>query len=296
MTIEKTFLDRVPKYPGRVILTPVAGQANAYDMVRADEPITEGTALDKATFDSIIKSRLTGRYYLPTVTQETIVAQTITTNPIPTSGWLNATKTTANLNGYEIYGTAASAQSEFITAAFDGNANTYWRGLNNAENYIGFKLPSAIKLSKLRAKIDFTSGDTNTAKVQASNDWTSWTDVSGWVTVGKKNVTEITLTTNKPFYYYRLVFDIYLDTGIDVYSMEMAEYNVTTFRNTFTLENLPKEWTVYQRIMIVTPGNFSTVGVTVNVLNGISCDAILQPNRYYELIFNGSYFWVWEVA
>ena len=296
MTIEKTFLDRVPKYPGRVILSPVAGQANTYDMVRADEPMTEGTPLDKAAFDSIVKSRLTGRYYLPEVKQETVVAQTITTNPIPTGGWLNATKQTANLNGYEIYGSAASSQSELITAAFDGNANTFWRGLNNAENYIGFKLPSAIKLSKLRAKIDFTSGDTNTVKVQASNDWTSWTDVSGWVTVGKKNVTEITLTTNKPFYYYRLVFDIYLDTGIDVYSMEMAEYNVTTFRNTFTLENLPKEWTVYQRIMIVTPGNFSTVGVTVNVLNGISCDAILQPNRYYELIFNGSYFWVWEVA
>ena len=46
------FFDRVPKHPGRVRLIPVTGQANTYDMVRADEPLVEGTRLDKALFDS----------------------------------------------------------------------------------------------------------------------------------------------------------------------------------------------------------------------------------------------------
>lgn len=41
--------DRVPLYPGRVTLTPVAGQANTYDMTRADQPTQEGTPLNKAT-------------------------------------------------------------------------------------------------------------------------------------------------------------------------------------------------------------------------------------------------------
>lgn len=41
--------NRVPTYPGRVELTPVAGQENTYDLVRADEPIVEGTPLNKAT-------------------------------------------------------------------------------------------------------------------------------------------------------------------------------------------------------------------------------------------------------
>ena len=41
--------DRVPLYPGRVTLTPVAGQANTYDMARADQPTQEGTPLNKAT-------------------------------------------------------------------------------------------------------------------------------------------------------------------------------------------------------------------------------------------------------
>lgn len=64
---EVNFKDRVPTNPGRVILMPVAGKPNTYDMQRADAPIEEGTPIDKATFNSIIHSRLTGRYYDVTV-------------------------------------------------------------------------------------------------------------------------------------------------------------------------------------------------------------------------------------
>ena len=41
--------DRVPLYPGRVTMTPVFGQANTYDMERADQPLQQGTPLNKAT-------------------------------------------------------------------------------------------------------------------------------------------------------------------------------------------------------------------------------------------------------
>lgn len=47
-------VDRVPTYPGRVKLTPVSGQANTYDMVRADEPVEEGTPINKALFQLFI--------------------------------------------------------------------------------------------------------------------------------------------------------------------------------------------------------------------------------------------------
>ena len=40
--------DRVSLYPGRVKMTPVAGQANTYDMTRADQPTQEGTPINKA--------------------------------------------------------------------------------------------------------------------------------------------------------------------------------------------------------------------------------------------------------
>lgn len=42
--------DRVPLFPGRVKMTPVAGQSNTFDMVRADDPTQAGTPLNKATF------------------------------------------------------------------------------------------------------------------------------------------------------------------------------------------------------------------------------------------------------
>lgn len=41
--------DRFSKYPGRVKMTPVAGEANTYDMVRADDPTQAGTPINKAT-------------------------------------------------------------------------------------------------------------------------------------------------------------------------------------------------------------------------------------------------------
>ena len=44
--------DRVPTYPGRVILTPVGGEENTFDMERADLPLIEGTPINKVLFDS----------------------------------------------------------------------------------------------------------------------------------------------------------------------------------------------------------------------------------------------------
>lgn len=41
--------DRVPLYPGRVTLTPVSGQANTFDLLRADQPTQEGTPINKAS-------------------------------------------------------------------------------------------------------------------------------------------------------------------------------------------------------------------------------------------------------
>lgn len=51
MAFKTPVVDRVPTYPGRVKLTPVAGTTDTYDLVRADSPIEEGTPLNKALFD-----------------------------------------------------------------------------------------------------------------------------------------------------------------------------------------------------------------------------------------------------
>ena len=59
--------DRVPLYPGRVTLTPVSGQANTYDMVRADQPTEEGTPLNKETLLSNTTAEALGLSGDPTV-------------------------------------------------------------------------------------------------------------------------------------------------------------------------------------------------------------------------------------
>ena len=41
--------DRIPQYPGRVQLTPVAGMTNIYDLLRADQPTEAGMPLNKAS-------------------------------------------------------------------------------------------------------------------------------------------------------------------------------------------------------------------------------------------------------
>ena len=54
--------DRIPTYPGRVKLTPVAGQANVYDMVRADEPVETGTPL---TVETLLQGQTAAKLGLP---------------------------------------------------------------------------------------------------------------------------------------------------------------------------------------------------------------------------------------
>ena len=55
--------DRDPTYPGRVTLTPVSGQANTYDMERADRPLQEGTPLNK---ESLLKDATAALFGLGT--------------------------------------------------------------------------------------------------------------------------------------------------------------------------------------------------------------------------------------
>lgn len=46
-------VDRVPTHAGRIKLTPVSGQTDTYDMVRADAPTVIGTPINKALFDAL---------------------------------------------------------------------------------------------------------------------------------------------------------------------------------------------------------------------------------------------------
>lgn len=61
--------DRIPLYPGRVTLTPVAGQENTYDMKRADQPTQEGTPLNKGT---LLSDETASKFFESLVGTETV--------------------------------------------------------------------------------------------------------------------------------------------------------------------------------------------------------------------------------
>ena len=84
--------DRVPTYPNRVILNPVAGQNNIYDIVRADEPQQEGTPLNKATLLDDTTAEKLGLTGDPTVNQALAgILQKPIQATLTVSGWTAVT-------------------------------------------------------------------------------------------------------------------------------------------------------------------------------------------------------------
>lgn len=292
---EVTFLDRVPTNPGRVKLTPVSGMANTYDMVRADNPTVAGTPLDKATFDSFVHSRLTGRYYDMTVSRNVRSSQSYTVNPVPTSGWvLNEAQTQATSGGYTV--ATNSLYSNYTpNKAVDGNMDTEYRSDASGEITLAITFPSAVKVKKYKLAMR-ASNYTYAVKTefQGSTDGTSWSTL--FTTTEKPDdLTEYTLTSTGEYTHYRLKFTA-SETGVYVYEFQISSYDVSTYTNAFSVaDGLPTVWTAGQRVMVQTPASFSTLAVTANTLNGVTVNTILQPNKRYELRYTGSSFVAKEV-
>lgn len=288
--IEKNIVDRVPTHIGRIRLTPVTGQPNIFDMVRADEPTVEGTPLDKATFESIIQSRLTGRYYTAVVSKVIRTQQILTTNPIPSSNWiLDSTEKKGTSGGYTVevdslYGSYTPDK------ALDRNMDTEYR--SNGESVVTLKLtfPEAIKVTKYKIALrasNYTRAITT--EFQGSNNGTTWTTL---FTTNEKpeTLTEYTLTQTGEYTQYRLRFTAN-ETGVNVYSFEVSGYEVATYRNEFIIQSgVPVTWDIGQIILVQTPTNTNAFSVAENTLNGIKINTILQGGKRYELTYNGSTF------
>lgn len=106
--------DRVPLYPGRVTLTPVSGQANTFDLVRADQPTQEGTPLNKA---SLLNDATAALYGLPNTAVPDDVLSKI--KPLIDSANANAnTKARIATGSYTGTGTYGSSNPNSLTFDF----------------------------------------------------------------------------------------------------------------------------------------------------------------------------------
>lgn len=291
--IEKTFLDRVPTYPGRVKMTPVPGQANTYDMVRADSPTVEGTPIDKAAFDSIIQSRLTGRYYAPAYARSELSSITgLTANPIPTSGWVFADGVTTN-GGYKA--TAKDGNADVIEV-FDTSTSTGISTLNSAEYWVQIELPQAITVKKVQTYVyTIDTGVTITTFVQGSNDAASWTTLAT-ISGNQTGNTEVTLTKTGEYKFYRLYMTSPTAATLRFYAFAFTSYDIKTYSMAYTVaEGWPNVWSEGQAALIQIPANTQTGAVVENTINGIPCATVLQLNKRYELRYTGSNFVAKEV-
>ena len=154
---EVEFKDRVPLHPGQIKLSPVDGKPDFFIMERADEPTILGTPMNKATFDSVTLSRLTGRYYeLGVSSVETSLVSGITTNILPTSGWVIVSKTNATNGQYRVDSSDSlgSTNANSSDKATDGNSDTCWTADNSysvsTDKWWSFHSETPIKVNKLK--------------------------------------------------------------------------------------------------------------------------------------------------
>lgn len=291
---EVNFKDRVPTYPGRVVLTPVEGETNTFDLVRADEPTEAGTPLDKATFNSIIHSRLTGRFYQLAVSRNVLSASTSTVDLIPASGWVENSYTDFVSGSYKL----TSSYPDYPNLpprAFDNSTTSYFAAESDSgETWIAVDLGTRILVTKLSVCWFSYDYDYFRVSFQGSNNGTSWTEIAN-TTGNRETPTDWTFSNTTEYSMYRLVFNQSTENTMRLYDWSFTGWGVNTYKNVFTTDGLPAFWTKGQRLMIETPANVNTVGVMSNTLNGVTVNTILQPGKRYELIYNGTAFDAKEV-
>ena len=304
--IEKEFVDRVPTHPGRIKLTPVTGKPDLFDTERADEPRELGTPMNKAAFDSIIQSRLTGRYYELGVSNiETSLVSGITTNPLPTSGWIIASKTNATNGQYRVdtSDSQGSTNANSADKATDGNSDTCWTADNSyslsTDKWWSFHSETPIKANKLKISLESSKQSGVVFILQGRTEYGySWNDIStkSLTFGGATGLKEYTIDLPDFYKGYRIFFPSMNYTNVNMYDFRISNYDIATYKNHFTIENgVPDVWTAGQRIMVQVPSSISSGGIVENSLNGIKVNTILQVSKRYELVYNGSTFDAKEV-
>lgn len=110
--------DRIVEHPNRVLLTPVAGEENVYDMTRAEGQVTQaGTPLNKVNLEGAFS--LVTEEYTGTITYD---AGTIGTRAVAVNLG-SATKTGKTLVGLVI--TSATNASAYSVQLYVSSGNVY---------------------------------------------------------------------------------------------------------------------------------------------------------------------------
>lgn len=293
---EVNFKDRVPLYPGRILLVPVEGQTNTWELVRADSPTEPGTPIDKATFNSIIQSRLTGRFYPCNAAFTTLSTTTITRNPIPTTGWAVSSITKAtNGTDYTVEASSSINSSYSVDKAFDGKSDTQWGSLDGTAHWYIIQMPVALKIKKFKIRLGITGATSgNTLEIQGSNNKSTWDKLHTITSYPFEEMTEYTISTPGTYEFYRLYFTRPSSSRVYIYEFEITECEVSVYKANYTNAEMPAAWEIGQRVMIETTAA-PKHSILMNSFGGVNVSTIFQPLKRYELRYTGDSFVAEEV-
>lgn len=292
---EIDFKDRVPDNPGRIRLTPVADQPDTFDMERADNPIVEGTPINKALLQSITHSRLTGRFYSITPFPTLKSSTSGTTTPLPTSNWTVSNLTSATSSIYKIVASSAINSTYSVEKAVDGKDDTSWGSLDGTEHSYTIIFPIALKVKKIGLNMGRTGTTTGfSLTVQGSNDGAKWDNLNTFAAFPDE-MTIYTLSTNVGEYsQYRLLFNKPDGGRVYIETLTLLEWEANSYTLDFLSNEMPSVWTTGQRVTVQIP-TYAAFVVDSNTFNGIKVNTILLSGKRYELRYNGTSFDAKEV-
>lgn len=295
---EVEFKDRVANHPGRLKLKKVEGTTDIYDVERADEPIVEGSPVNKATFESIIQSRLTGRYYniipFPTVYDTTGG----TTSILPSSNWI-VSGLSATSSIYKVEASSQISSTYSVEKALDGKVDTSWGSADGSTHHYTITFPITVTVKKLSVYMGST-GATNgvTFTILGSNDLTKWDELykETFTTASYPNegIKTFTLTKTGDYKYYRLYFTKPDTSRVYIIELQINEWAASTYKIDFLSSEMPGQWEIGQRVTIQVP-TYAAFSVISNTFNGIKVNTILLSGKRYELRYNGTTFDAKEV-
>lgn len=274
--------DRIPLYPGRVKMTPVAGQANTYDMVRADDPTQAGTPLNKA---SLLKDATAALYGLTSsaVPDDIFAAigkykQYWWRRRVPkTTGYI---EDLTSASGWLSKGSGSIYYTKSISISTDGTINFTQDGtisvsgtfpstvLDPAINSLKAQLPCYIKTSAggsfASSVILYLPENTSITKGDYSGDSDYGISMSGGYTVTSKYVSgeagpwQYIQSSNRSTYpdngtqdgYEYEYLGVPFDNAVTAPKIEVGSYVGTgTYGvnnpNTLTFGFVPKVWGIY---------------------------------------------------
>jgi len=226
-----------------------SGNLLRYEYIkREDEPVEEGTNVNKVLFDKIDDNteELVGersrvdRYNIPDVSIGEI-NKTYYTDLIPKT-WGKIDDTNYTSNGIKLsvsrVATGTSASTLAPDKACDGDTSTKWQPQtsNTTEEWLKLDFPYQLKIKKMKTLVGATNATNLTSwSIQGSNDNSNWNSLYT-STSRQTDIEEITLNNNTFYKYYR----VYITRNTGTAYVNVAEIQITEWEmvgNKLTLNN-----------------------------------------------------------